>query len=69
MTELTIRTDDLMTFADAATALGVSRPTIYNFVRRYTLHPVSISTNRYLLKTEIDELKEKLLKEETSNAD
>lgn len=57
MDELTIKTNDLVTFSEAATMLEVSRPTLYNFVERNRLHPVLIGRNRYLLRTEVEKLK------------
>jgi excisionase family DNA binding protein len=57
MTELTIKTDDLLTCNQAARILGVSRPTVYNMIERYQLHPVLIGRNRYLLRGEIEGLK------------
>ena len=57
MDELTIKTNDLLTFTEAAKILGVSRPTLYNLVVKEELHPVVIGRNRYLLRTEIEGLK------------
>jgi excisionase family DNA binding protein len=56
MGELTIKTNDLVTFTEAARLLNVSRPTIYNLVYKEQLHPVLIGRNRYLLRTEIEGL-------------
>lgn len=56
MADLTIQTDDLVTFSEAAKLLAVSRPTIYNLVTKEQLHPVVIGRNRYLLRTEIEGL-------------
>lgn len=56
MSELTIKTNDLVTFTEAAQLLRVSRPTIYNMVVKEQLHPVIIGRNRYLLRTEIEGL-------------
>lgn len=53
MNDLTIKTDDLVTFAEAAKLLQVSRPTVYNLVTKEQLHPVLIGRNRYLLRSEI----------------
>lgn len=57
MDELTIKTNDLMTFSEGAILLGVSRPTLYNLVEKQKLHPVLIGRNRYLLRTEVERLK------------
>ena len=56
MGELTIKTNDLVTFTEAAKMLSVSRPTVYNMVVKEQLHPVSIGRNRYLLRTEVEAL-------------
>ena len=53
MNDLTIKTADLVTFAEAAKLLQVSRPTVYNLVTKEQLHPVLIGRNRYLLRSEI----------------
>ena len=60
MERLSIRTDDLVTCNKAAEILGVSRPTVYNMIERYQLHPVLIGRNRYLLRAEVERLKEEL---------
>jgi len=60
MTELSIKTDDLVTCNGAAVILGVSRPTVYNMIERHQLHPVMIGRNRYLLRTEVLSLKKEL---------
>ena len=53
---LTISTPDLMTFTEAAQFLKVSRPTVYNLIRRLSLHPVAFGRNRYLLKPEVERI-------------
>jgi len=57
MAEFTISTSDLLTFAEAAILLGVSRPTIYNMVAKLELHPLTIGKNRYLMRLEVERLK------------
>lgn len=54
MTELTIKTEDLITFSAAAKILRVSRPTVYNMVVKELLHTVVIGNNRYLLRNEVE---------------
>ena len=54
---LSIETKSLVTFAEAAKILGVSRPTIYNKVKENHLHPVKIGNNQYLLRAEVEALK------------
>lgn len=58
MLDLTISTHDLVTLSEAAKMLGVSRPTVYNFIAKYQLHPIVIGRNRYLLRSEVERLKE-----------
>ncbi len=58
--DLTIRTDNLITTEEAAEILGVSRPTVYNYIIRYNLHPLVLSRNRYLFRSEIESLKARL---------
>ena len=57
MEEITIRTPDLVTFTEAAKLLNVSRPTIYNLIEKQKLHVVAFGHNRYLLRAEIERLK------------
>ena len=56
MSELTINTSDLLTLSEAAEILKVSRPTVYNLIEKYQLHPVLIGRNRYLLRSEVEAL-------------
>ena len=56
MSDLSIKTNDLVTFTEAAGMLEVSRPTVYNLVVKEKLHPVIIGRNRYLLKSEVEGL-------------
>ena len=48
---------DLVTFTEAANLLNISRPTVYNLVKKQRLHPVVFGRNRYLLRAEIETLK------------
>lgn len=59
MDKLTLNTNDLLTFSDAAKILNVSRPTIYNMVMREKLHPILIGRNRYLFRTEVERFRER----------
>ncbi len=65
MTELTVKLESLLNFAEAARILSVSRPHIYNLISKHNLRTVTISHNRYLLKEQVEVLKAKLEKEET----
>ncbi len=56
MARLSLNTNDLVTCNEAAKIIGVSRPTIYNMIERFQLHPVMIGRNRYLLRTEVEAL-------------
>ncbi|MBA7481026.1 hypothetical protein ES707_16494 [subsurface metagenome] len=60
MEEITLEVSNLLTFTKAAEMLGVSRPTVYNFVNRQQLHPVTIGRNRYLLRHEVERLKQEI---------
>ena len=65
MTRLIIETDSLLSFEDAAQVLGVTRPSIYNYIRRYyILHPVRIGKNQYLFRHEVEEMRKILQKGE-----
>lgn len=57
MTIVKFDTKDLISYAEAARILKVSRPSIYNYIKRYGLHPVEIGGNQYLLKKEIEQVK------------
>lgn len=57
MVELNLKVENLVTFSQAARDLGVSRPTVYNMVAKFRLHPVEIGSNRYLLRNEVEFLK------------
>jgi len=50
---------ELMTFADAATELQVSRQSVYDFIAKDLLHPLAIGSRRFLLTDEVATLKEK----------
>ncbi len=54
--ELVVRTQDLINISQAAIQLGVSRPTVYNFVRRNQLHPLIIGGRKYLFRNEVSSL-------------
>ncbi len=60
MEEITIRTPDVLTFTEAAKILGISRPTIYNLIKKHTLHTVTFGKNRYLLTNEVEKLREEV---------
>lgn len=62
MTELTIKTDDLITMTEAAKVLGISRPSVYNYRKRHKLATVVIGPNRYLWRAEVVALAKQLIK-------
>ena len=68
MAEIILKSDDLLDFTEAASILGVSRPTIYNLIAKYKLHPVTIGRNRYLLRDELQFIKGKLEDAKLSNS-
>ena len=49
--------DDLINLSQAATILGVSRPTIYEMIKRSDLSPVRVAGLSYVDKGEVEELK------------
>ncbi len=54
MTDITLKIENLVTFTEAASVLGVARSTVYNLVTKFKLHPVTIGNNRYLLREELE---------------
>lgn len=54
---VSIETNSLVSFGEAAKILNVSRPTVYNWVRDKKIHPVKIGTNQFLLRVDIEALK------------
>lgn len=59
MIKLTLNSEDLITFSEAARILKKARPTIHYWVDIGKLHPVAIGDDRYLLHREVETLKEK----------
>lgn len=55
----TFTINELMTFADAANQLQVSRQSIYDFIEKDLLHPLAIGSRRFLLTDEVATLEEK----------
>jgi len=55
----TFQISDLMTFADAAKHLRISRQSVYDFIAKELLHPVAIGSRRFLLTDEVETLHEK----------
>lgn len=68
MAELTLNVENLVTFAQAAEELGVSRPTVYNLVEKYRLHPVAIGKNKFILREELEALKRKYAGEKSGES-
>jgi transposase len=66
MAEMTLKPEDLVTLSDAAKILNISRPSVYNWITKYNLNPVVIGNNRYLLRSELEMIKNKG-KDEPSN--
>jgi len=59
MTMTMCRPEDLINITQAAEMLGVSRPTIYELIRRGELTPVEIAGLSYLDRGEVESLKQK----------
>ncbi|MBT9148370.1 MAG: hypothetical protein DDT32_02142 [Syntrophomonadaceae bacterium] len=58
MEKVILEVNNLISFTTAAKMLGVSRPTVYYYIERHQLHPLQIGSNRYLLRHEVERLKE-----------
>ena len=57
MQEITIKTQDLVSFTEAARILGISRPSVYVWLKQQKLRVVvELGSNRYLLRVEVEEL-------------
>ena len=59
MPEIKLQTEDLTSFSEAARLLNITRPTIYAMIERGELHPLAIADRRYLLKEEVERIKNK----------
>ena len=57
MAKITLESQDLLDFTDAAKYLDVSRPTIYSLIDQERLHPISIGKVRYLYLAELGQVK------------
>jgi len=53
------RKQNLIDYRQAARTLGVSRQTVHAMIKRGELHPFAIADRRYLLREEVETLKEK----------
>jgi excisionase family DNA binding protein len=49
---------ELVNFSEAAQLLGVSRPTIYDWIKKGRLHPIRLADRRFLAKSEVLQVKE-----------
>lgn len=59
MSDTKVAIPELYNFKKSAAYLGVSRTTLYEYVSRELLHPVTVGDARFLRKEELDELKKK----------
>ena len=57
MTLTAYKPDDLINLTQAAETLGVSRPTVYDLIRKGELTPVEIAGLQYLDRGEVEGLK------------
>ena len=57
MTIIKFDTKDLISYAEAARMLKISRPSVYNYIKRYNLRPIEIGGNQYLLKKEVEQVR------------
>jgi len=58
MPEIRIQTDDILSYSEAARLLKVTRMTVYAMIRRNELHPFAIADRRYLLREEVERLRD-----------
>ena len=57
MQEIRIKTQDLVSFSEAAWILGISRPSVYVWLKQGKIQAVvELGSNRYLLRAEVEEL-------------
>lgn len=54
--DITVKTDDLVTIAQAAKKLGVSRQTVYRWKDAGKIVSVEVAGSPYILKTEVERL-------------
>lgn len=52
---------NLLSYAEAAGLLGVTRQTVYNMIRRGELSAVTVGVHRFLLRSDVEMVKEKRL--------
>ena len=57
MSEVRLQVSNLLNYSEAARILGVTRVTIYAMVQRGELHPLVIADRRYLVKDEVEGLR------------
>ena len=54
--EITVRTDDLLTVAYAASTLHVSRMTLYRWIKDYKIVAIRLNHSTFIPKSEIERL-------------
>jgi excisionase family DNA binding protein len=59
MSDTKVEIPELYNFKKAAKYLSVSRTTVYEYISKGLLHPVTVGDARFLLKDELEELKKK----------
>ena len=57
MSKIELEIENLLTFTNAASILGISRQTLYQYIKREKLHPIAIGGRRFLLRSEVESLK------------
>lgn len=58
MSEIRLQVSNLLNYSDAARLLQVTRATIYAMIARGELHPLDVADRRYLLREEVERLKD-----------
>lgn len=56
MREIKLYSNDLVDFSEAARRLGISRPTLYNWIAQGRLTPIQIGKVRYIPVQQIEQL-------------
>lgn len=57
VSEIRLQVSNLLNYSEAARILRVTRATIYAMIERGELHPFAIADRRYLLREEVERLK------------
>ena len=56
--DVTLRTDDLLTFEEASKILTITRMTVHRWIKSGKLTKVKLGKNVYLLRSQVEQLKQ-----------